>query len=137
MYYQVLSGITMYQVSGIIGIIRQENTYQLLSQLYGKIQITYRVFFFDWSHPKSLCLIGIVGKKRDHGILAPMIFSGKIRKNRINSEKYCVGEVFQKNWKNTKKSWKNTKKFRKIRRKKIRKIQKNIARIANAVQCHS
>jgi len=32
----------------------------------------------------------IVGKKRDHGILDPMIFSGKIRKNRINSEKYCV-----------------------------------------------
>ena len=39
-------------------------------------------------------------------------FLGKIRKNRKKSEKYCEGEVFQKNWKNTKKKvWKNTKFF--------------------------
>ena len=37
-------------------------------------------------------------------------FLGKIRKNRKKSEKYCEGEVFQKNWKNTRK-----KKFGKIR----------------------
>ena len=30
---------------------------------------------------------GIVGKKRDHRILDPLFFSGKIRKNRKNSEK--------------------------------------------------
>merc|ERR1712074_213091 len=66
----------------------------------------------------------IVGKKRDHGILDPMIFSGKIRKNRINSEKYCVGEVFQIIWKNIKNSRKNTKKFGKIQ-KKFGKIRKN------------
>ena len=29
----------------------------------------------------------IVGKKRDHRILDPLFFSGKIRKNRKNSEK--------------------------------------------------
>merc|ERR1712074_454435 len=75
----------------------------------------------------------IVGKKRDHGILDPMIFSGKIRKNRINSEKYCVGEVFQKIWKNTKK----TRKIRKNWEKyefffgKIKKNRKKLRRNRN------
>ena len=31
--------------------------------------------------------LSIVGKKRDHRILDPLFFSGKIRKNRKNSEK--------------------------------------------------
>jgi len=47
--------------------------------------------------------VAIVGKTRDLGILDPIIFSGKIRKNRKKSEKYSLGEVFKKNWKNTKK----------------------------------
>ena len=38
----------------------------------------------------------IVGKKRDLGILDPMIFSGKIRKNTKNQDKYFVGEVEKK-----------------------------------------
>merc|ERR1712213_189490 len=46
------------------------------------------------------CLPGIVGKKRDHRILDPLFFSGKIRKNRKNSEKLKKirkNTFFQKN----------------------------------------
>ena len=53
----------------------------------------------------------IVGKKRDHRILDPLIFSGKIRKNTKNPEKCFLGKFFrkyEKNQKNTKKIRKNT-----------------------------
>jgi len=56
----------------------------------------------------------IVGKKRDHGILDPMIFLGKIRKNRKSSEKYFEGKFFRKLRKDTKNIGKIQKKLEKI-----------------------
>ena len=46
---------------------------------------------------------GIVGKKRDHRILDPLFFSGKIRKNRKNSEKYFFPKKLGKIRKNSEK----------------------------------
>ena len=55
--------------------------------------------------------LAIFGKKWDLGILDPMIFSGKIRKNTKSQEKYFLGKVFRKVRKNTSKS--QEKQFRK------------------------
>ena len=56
-------------------------------------------------------LADIVGKKRDHRILDPLIFSGKIRKNRKNPEKYFLGKFFRKYEKNSEKYEKNSEKY--------------------------
>ena len=67
---------------------------------------------------------GSVGKKRDHMILDPLIFSGKIRKNRKSQEEYFVGKVFRKLRKNTKKLGKILKKISKNSFEKIENQEK-------------
>merc|ERR1712121_560581 len=85
--------------------------------------------------------IGIVGKKRDFGILDPVIFSGKIRKNRKNSEKYFqkfgkilvkpkkrsslkFGEKIRKNTENSKKYPEKVGKILKIRKNTLKNFGK-------------
>ena len=72
--------------------------------------VTRHLFWFV-IFTSSCSLQGIVGKKRDHRILDPLIFSGKIRKNTKSQEKYFLGKVFRKVRKNTLKN--QEKQFRK------------------------
>ena len=79
-------------------------------------------------------LATIVGKKRDPRIQDPVIFSGKIRKNRKNSEKQKkfgkilffqkTQEKFEKIWKNTLKNLENTLKNSEKQRKKFENQEK-------------
>ena len=84
---------------------RQCHLHQL--QIWSPVGTTY--IGYKFCHQMALLgskfhhQVDIVGKKRDHGILDPMIFSGKIRKNRKSQEKYFIGKVFRKLRKNTKK----------------------------------
>ena len=71
------------------------------------------------SHPTS-----IVGKKQDLGILDPVIFSGKIRKNRKKSEKYFLGKFFRKYEKKSENYEKNSEKYEKNSEKYFEKFGK-------------
>ena len=79
-----------------------------------------RFWQFSIAPPKKFQMADIVGKKRDLRMLDPMIFSGKIRKNRKSLEKYFVSKFFGKLRKDTKKLGKILKKIRKNSLEKIK-----------------